>query len=200
MTLILGRKEGMTQVFAEDGTQIGVTVVAAGPCVVTQVRTEETDGYDAVQLGFADKREKCTKKPELGHFKKAGTAPKRFTREERLAKAAELAVGDSITCEVFAEGDLVDVIGTTKPESDEDEEDEEAEDTKAAEAAAASAPKLPSKAALAFKPRTIKRPAPKPKVAPKPPTSSTSSSSSSLAAAASAAAPAGAGAGGKASS
>ena len=105
----------------------------------------------------------------------------------------------SQACRVTGPGGA-DVIGTTKPESDEDEEDEEAEDTKAAEAAAASAPKLPSKAALAFNPRTIKRPAPKPKVAPKPPTSSTSSSSSSLAAAASAAAPAGAGAGGKASS
>ena len=114
MTLILGRKEGMTQVFTEDGTHIGVTVVSAGPCVVTQVRTEETDGYNAVQLGYSDTTEKRSKKPQVGHFAKAGTGPKRFVREERLHAAAEVSVGDTITCEVFEEGDLVDVIGTSK--------------------------------------------------------------------------------------
>jgi large subunit ribosomal protein L3 len=114
MTLILGRKQGMTQVFTEDGTHIGVTVVSAGPCVVTQVRTEQTDGYDAVQLGYSEVREKRATKPLLGHFKKAGTTPKRFLREERLAAAAKVAVGDTVGCDVFAKGDLVDVIGTTK--------------------------------------------------------------------------------------
>jgi len=115
MTLILGRKRGMTQVFQEDGTAVGVTVVAAGPCVVSQVRSQETDGYDAIQLGFEDATDKALTKPERGHFAKTGTAPKRFLREERLSKAAELAVGDVITCaEAFNEGDVVDVTGTTK--------------------------------------------------------------------------------------
>ena len=103
MTLILGRKEGMTQVFTEDGAHVGVTVVSAGPCVVTQVRTKEADGYEALQLGYADKREKRTKKPQIGHFAKAGTAPKRFLREERLNQTPEaLSVGATITCDVFA--------------------------------------------------------------------------------------------------
>ena len=114
MTLILGRKAGMTQVFTEDGTQHGVTVVSAGPCVVTQVRTEEKDGYHAVQLGFGDTTDKRTKKPLRGHFKKAGTAPKRFVREERLSEPAAKAVGDTILVNVFSEGDLVDVTGTSK--------------------------------------------------------------------------------------
>ncbi len=114
MTLILGRKKGMTQVFADDGTHIGVTVVEAGPCVVTQVRTQETDGYNAIQLGYVDTTEKRVTKPLAGHFKKVGTAPKRFLREERLPKPASVEVGETITCEVFAEGDVVDVIGTTK--------------------------------------------------------------------------------------
>lgn len=114
MTLILGQKQGMTQVFTEDGAHIGVTVVAAGPCVVTQVRTAENDGYDAVQLAFSDKTEKRTKKPQVGHFKKAGTSPKRFLREERLPKATEASLGDTVTVDVFSEGDLVDVTGTSK--------------------------------------------------------------------------------------
>jgi len=114
MTLILGRKKGMTQVFAEDGTVTGVTVVAAGPCVVTQVRTEEKEGYNAIQLGFDDVRDKNTTKPLRGHFEKAGTAPKRFLREERLAAPAAVEVGHVVTATVFEEGDLVDVIGTTK--------------------------------------------------------------------------------------
>jgi large subunit ribosomal protein L3 len=114
MTLILGRKQGMTHVFDEDGTQIGVTVVAAGPCAVTQVRTVEKDGYDAIQLGFGDTREKRIKRPQRGHFQKAGVAPKRFLREERLNAAAQIKVGDSVTVAAFSAGDLVDVIGTTK--------------------------------------------------------------------------------------
>jgi large subunit ribosomal protein L3 len=114
MTLILGRKIGMTQLFAEDGTVTGVTVVAAGPCVVTQVRTQETDGYDAVQLGFEDARDKRIAKPQRGHCKNANTAPKRFLREERLAAAATVAVGDTIGADAFSEGDVVDVTGTMK--------------------------------------------------------------------------------------
>ena len=114
MSLILGRKQGMTQMFCEDGSAVGVTVVAAGPCVVTQVRTQETDGYDAVQLGFEDIRERRLRKPQRGHFKKSDVAPKRFLREERLGAPAERAVGDTVTCETFATGDLVDVTGTTK--------------------------------------------------------------------------------------
>jgi large subunit ribosomal protein L3 len=114
MTLILGQKQGMTQVFTDDGAHIGVTVVEAGPCVVTQVRTNDNDGYHAVQLAFSDKAEKRTKKPQLGHFKKAGTTPKRMLKEERLSQAAEVAIGDQVTVDVFAEGDLVDVTGTSK--------------------------------------------------------------------------------------
>lgn len=114
MTLILGRKKGMTQLFAEDGTATGVTVVEAGPCVVTQVRTQENDGYDAVQWAFEDVREARTSKPRRGHFKKADVAPKRFLREERLGAAAEVAVGEERSVQAFEVGQLVDVIGVTK--------------------------------------------------------------------------------------
>jgi len=114
MTLILGRKQGMTQVFTEDGTQVGVTVVEAGPCVVTQVRTEESNGYSAVQLGFEDVSPRRVSKPQRGHFESSGTAPKRFLREERLSGAATLSLGDSVVVSAFKEGDVVDVTGTTK--------------------------------------------------------------------------------------
>lgn len=114
MTLILGRKRGMTQLFAEDGTVTGVTVVEAGPCVVTQLRTQGTDGYDAVQLGFEDVSDKRSKKPQLGSFRKANTAPKRFVREERLIAPATVAVGDTVKVDQFKPGDLVDVTGTMK--------------------------------------------------------------------------------------
>ena len=114
MTLILGRKQGMTQIFAEDGTHVGVTVVAAGPCVVTQVRTQGNDGYDAIQLGFEDVPDKRVRKPQRAAFHKAGVSPKRFLREERLHAPAAKTVGETITVDVFSEGDLVDVIGTTK--------------------------------------------------------------------------------------
>jgi len=114
MTLILGRKIGMTQFFQDDGTLCGVTVVEAGPCVVSQVRTKDKDGYDAVQLGFMDRPERLLAKPQLGQFKKAGIAPKRYLREERLAAPASLAVGDLVRADVFKVGDVVDVIGTTK--------------------------------------------------------------------------------------
>ena len=114
MTLILGRKRGMSQMFADDGTLHGVTVVEAGPCTVCQVRTSEKDGYDAVQLGFEEVRDKLVRKPQLGHFKQVGTSPKRFLREERLSSTAELSVGDTVTAAAFSVGELVDVIGTTK--------------------------------------------------------------------------------------
>jgi len=114
MTLILGRKQGMTHVFREDGTLIGVTVVAAGPCTVTQVRTQECDGYDAIQLGYADAREKLITRPLRGHFAKVGCAPKRFVREERLKAPSQAKTGDTISVTAFSAGDLVDVIGTSK--------------------------------------------------------------------------------------
>ena len=114
MTLILGRKRGMTQVFTDAGDAIGVTVVEAGPCVITDVRTQERNGYDAVQLGFEDVREKVIGKPQRGHFKAAGVTAKRFLREERLGAPAERAVGDQVDVTSFGEGDLVDVTRTTK--------------------------------------------------------------------------------------
>ena len=114
MTLILGRKNGMTQLYDERGVLHGVTVVAAGPCVVCQIRSAEHDGYHAVQLGFETIPDQRSKKPQRGHFKKAGVAPMRFLREERLKAPAEVAVGDVLTAEVFKEGDVVDVTGTTK--------------------------------------------------------------------------------------
>ena len=114
MNGIIGKKVGMTSIFDEAGRNIACTVVEAGPCVVTQVKTEDADGYSALQLGFGDAKEKNTSQPLQGHFKKAGTAPKRFLREERLEAAASASVGDTVTVEAFAEGDMVDVIGTTK--------------------------------------------------------------------------------------
>jgi len=104
----------MTQLFADDGTVTPVTVVEAGPCVVTQLRTQDKDGYDAVQLGYEDIRDKVAKKPQAEAAKKIGTAPKRFLREERLAAPADLEVGHTLTVEVFEEGAIVDVVGTTK--------------------------------------------------------------------------------------
>lgn len=114
MTLILGRKIGMTQLFAEDGTVTGVTVVAAGPCVVTQVRTKDKEGYDAVQLGYEDVPDKRVAKPQLGHYRKLNVAPKRFLREERLEAPATSKVGDTVRCDVFKVGEKVDVVGTMK--------------------------------------------------------------------------------------
>jgi large subunit ribosomal protein L3 len=114
MTLILGRKRGMTQLFAEDGTVTGVTVVEAGPCVVTQLRTQDCDGYHAIQLGFEDVSDKRSRKPQIGSFRKANTAPKRFLREERLVAPATVAVGDTVKVDQFKPGDLVDVTGTMK--------------------------------------------------------------------------------------
>lgn len=114
MTLILGRKQGMTQFFKEDGTLVGATVVAAGPCTVCQVRDAQRDGYDAVQLGYEDASDKHVSKPLQGHFKKAQVAGKRFLREERLEAPSALKVGDTVTVEAFKLGELVDVTGTMK--------------------------------------------------------------------------------------
>ena len=114
MTLLLGRKYGMTQVFADDGKVQGATVLELGPCVVTQVRTRERDGYDALQLGFGDVPDRAVKKPQRGQFQKTGVAPKRYLREERASAPPSAAVGDQLTVDAFSEGDLVDVVGTTK--------------------------------------------------------------------------------------
>ncbi|KPB03622.1 50S ribosomal protein L3 [Bacillus sp. CHD6a] len=108
---ILGRKVGMTQVFAENGDLIPVTVIEATPNVVLQVKTVETDGYEAVQIGFADKRDKLANKPLKGHVAKANTAPKRFIRE---ISGASLEVGQEVKVDIFAEGDVVDVTGISK--------------------------------------------------------------------------------------
>ena len=108
---ILGRKIGMTQVFAENGDLIPVTVIEATPNVVLQVKTVETDGYEAIQVGFEDKRVKLSNKPEQGHVAKANTAPKRFIREFRNVEGE---VGQEVKVEIFAEGDVVDVTGVTK--------------------------------------------------------------------------------------
>lgn len=111
---ILGRKIGMTQVFAENGNLIPVTVVQAAQNVVLQKKTVETDGYEAVQIGFEDKREKLANKPEKGHVAKASTAPKRFVRELREVSLEEYEVGQEVKVDVFAEGDIVDVTGISK--------------------------------------------------------------------------------------
>ncbi|EMA6344607.1 50S ribosomal protein L3 [Bacillus cytotoxicus] len=111
---ILGKKIGMTQVFAENGELIPVTVIEATPNVVLQKKTTETDGYNAIQLGFDDKREKLANKPEQGHVAKASTAPKRFIREIRDADVDGLEVGQEVKVEVFAAGETVDVTGISK--------------------------------------------------------------------------------------
>ena len=111
---ILGRKIGMTQVFAENGDLIPVTVIEAAPNVVLQKKTVETDGYDAIQVGFEDKRVKLSNKPEQGHVAKANTAPKRFIREFRNLDVAAYEVGQEVKVEIFAEGEVIDVTGVTK--------------------------------------------------------------------------------------
>lgn len=111
---ILTTKVGMTQIFNEDGVLTPVTVLQAGPCVVTQVKTVENDGYAAVQVGFGDIREKLVNKPMKGHFAKAGVAPKRFVREFRLEDAESYAVGQEIKADVFAAGDKIDATAKSK--------------------------------------------------------------------------------------
>ena len=111
---IIGKKIGMTQIFDEKGNVIPVTVIEAGPCVVAQKKTAEKDGYDAVQLGFMDVKEKHLTKAEKGHFAKAGVANKRHLKEFRLEDCSAVNVGDVITADTFAAGDKVDVTGMTK--------------------------------------------------------------------------------------
>ena len=111
---IIGKKIGMTQIFDEAGKVIPVTVVEAGPCVVVQKKTSENDGYDAVQLGFGDLREKLANKPVKGHFAKADVAVKRTLKEFRLDNTAEKNVGDILKADTFEVGDIVDVCGTSK--------------------------------------------------------------------------------------
>lgn len=111
---ILATKVGMTQIFAETGELIPVTVLLAGPCTVTQVKTEETDGYNAVQVGFSDIREKLVNKPKKGVFDKAGVSVRRYLREFRFDNAAEYKVADEIKADIFEAGDKVDATAITK--------------------------------------------------------------------------------------
>ena len=111
---IIGKKIGMTQIFDEIGNVIPVTIIEAGPCVVAQKKTAETDGYEAVQLGFIDAKEKHVNKPMAGHFAKAGVSAKKHLKEFRLDDCSALNVGDVITADTFAAGDKVDVTGITK--------------------------------------------------------------------------------------
>ncbi|HHT37576.1 MAG TPA: 50S ribosomal protein L3 [Firmicutes bacterium] len=114
---ILGKKLGMTQIFDEQGTLIPVTVIEAGPCTVVQKKTAEKDGYEAVQLGFGEKRERLFNKPLKGHFDKAGVKPRRYLKEFRLDQADELSslnVGDEVKVDIFTEGEKVDITGITK--------------------------------------------------------------------------------------
>ena len=111
---IIGKKIGMTQIFDEAGNVVPVTVIEAGPCVVVQKKTTETDGYDSVQLGFEDIADKKLTKPVAGHFAKAGVAAKRHLKEFRLDDAKTMNVGDVVAADTFAAGDRVDVTGITK--------------------------------------------------------------------------------------
>jgi large subunit ribosomal protein L3 len=111
---IIGKKVGMTQIFDEAGHAIPVTVIEAGPCVVVQKKTQEKDGYVAVQLGFDDVPERKLNKPELGHLKKAEASPKKVLKEFRLDNAAEMNVGDELKADVFAKGDKVDITGISR--------------------------------------------------------------------------------------
>jgi large subunit ribosomal protein L3 len=110
---IIGKKIGMTSIFDPTGKQTACTIIEAGPCVVTQVKTEESDGYNALQLSFGDKNEKHTNLAEKNHFAKANTSAKKFTKEFRNY-SIEKNIGETITVDIFAEGDKVDVVGTTK--------------------------------------------------------------------------------------
>ena len=111
---LIGKKLGMTQIFDENGTVIPVTVLEAGPCVVAQVKTLENDGYEAIQLGFGEVKENKLNKPEKGHFAKANVTAKKHLREFRLDSIEGIKVGDELKADVFAEGDKIDVQGTSK--------------------------------------------------------------------------------------
>ncbi len=110
---IIGKKIGMTSVFSSDGKQTACTIIEAGPCVVTQVKTKETDGYDSLQLAFGEKKEKHTTSAEKNHFAKASTSPKKFVKEFR-GYTLEKNLGEAITVDIFTEGEKVDVVGTSK--------------------------------------------------------------------------------------
>ena len=114
MKAIIGKKVGMSQIFDENGHVIPVTVIEAGPCVVTQKKTTEKDGYEAVQLGYEDVAEKKLSKPEVGHLNKAGVSPKKYLREFALDNGSELELGAVIKADMFKVGDFVDVTGTSK--------------------------------------------------------------------------------------
>ena len=114
MKAIIGKKVGMSQIFDENGHVIPVTVIEAGPCVVTQKKTSEKEGYQAVQLGYEDVPERKLNKPEMGHLNKAGVSPKKYLREFNLENAAELNIGDIVKADTFKVGDFVDVTGTSK--------------------------------------------------------------------------------------
>ncbi|PZD75296.1 50S ribosomal protein L3 [Acaryochloris thomasi RCC1774] len=110
---ILGTKLGMTQIFDEEGRSIPVTVVQAGPCAVTQIKTKETDGYTAVQVAYGETREKLLTKPELGHLKKSGATPMRHLREYRMADVSGFELGQGLAADLFSKDQLVDVTGTS---------------------------------------------------------------------------------------
>ena len=114
MKTLIGKKVGMTQIFDEKGNVIPVTVIEAGPCVVAQVKTVETDGYNAVQLGFGDVKDKHINKPEAGHFAKAKLANKKHLREFKIDNVENYKVGDEVKADVFEAGEKIDVQGTTK--------------------------------------------------------------------------------------
>ena len=114
VNIILGRKLGMTQVWDEDDNVVPVTVIQAGPCTISQVKTKATDGYEAVQIGFGEIKPKRVNKPLAGHFKAQGVEPMRYLREVRVEDASEYKTGDQVTVEIFADSKAVDVTGTSK--------------------------------------------------------------------------------------
>ena len=111
---LIGKKIGMTQIFNEEGKVIPVTVIEAGPCVVSQVKTEETDGYNSIQLGFGAIKESKVNKPERGHFTKPNIAPARYLREFRVDSIEDVKVGDELKADIFMAGDKIDIQGTSK--------------------------------------------------------------------------------------
>ena len=111
---LIGKKIGMTQIFNEEGKVIPVTVIEAGPCVVSQVKAEETDGYNSIQLGFGAIKESKVNKPERGHFTKANIAPARYLREIRVDSIEDVKVGDELKADIFMAGDKIDIQGTSK--------------------------------------------------------------------------------------
>ena len=110
---IIGKKIGMTSIFGTDGKQTACTIIEAGPCVVTQVKTQEIDGYNAIQIGYGDKKEKNSTKAAINHFAKANTAAKRVVKEFRNS-TLEQTLGETVTVDIFTEGDNIEVVGTTK--------------------------------------------------------------------------------------